>query len=83
MKIIFMESRLGRLVWGFFFAIIVSGCAAPRYAYTKDGASAFQTANDKSECAYQVKLNKTAQNQQAELVDLCMKGKGYRLKRVG
>jgi len=64
---------------------LIAGCAgAPaKYAYVKDGASAFEKENSLSECSYQIKLNKTALPEQDNLRNLCMQGKGFRYKRVG
>lgn len=62
----------------------VSACAGPaRYAYVKDGASSGMQTDALSECQYQIRLNKTPPAEQAELLRLCMQGKGFRLKRVG
>lgn len=65
------------------FALILSACAAPaRYDYVKEGASEHQKTDALSECQYQIRLNKTPGTEQAELLKLCMQGKGFRLKRV-
>jgi hypothetical protein len=62
----------------------ISACAGPaRYAYVKDGASTGMQTDALSECQYQIRLNKTPPAEQAELLRLCMQGKGFRLKRVG
>ena len=62
---------------------LMSACAAPaRYDYVKEGASNFQRTDALSECQYQIRLNKTPSVQEAELLKLCMQGKGFRLKRV-
>jgi len=62
---------------------IISACAAPaRYDYVKEGASEHQRTDAVSECNYQIRLNKTPATEQAELLKLCMQGKGFRLKRV-
>jgi hypothetical protein len=61
----------------------ISACASPpRYAYMKEGASERQRTDSISECNYQIRLNKTPATEQAELLKLCMQGKGFRLKRV-
>lgn len=63
--------------------ILTGGCAAPpRYEYVKEGASEYQRVDALSECEYQIKLNKTPANEQADLLRLCMQGKGFRLKRI-
>ena len=62
---------------------LVTACATPaRYEYTKEGASEFQRTDAMSECRYQIRLNKTPATEEAELIKLCMQGKGYRIKRV-
>ena len=64
-------------------AVLVTACAAPaRYDYVKEGASEYQRTDALSECRYQIRLNKTPATEEAELLKLCMQGKGYRLKRV-
>lgn len=74
-----MKSKLGIIA----IASILSACAAPaRYEYSKEGASDFQRTDAMSECNYQIRLNKTAAAEQKGLLQLCMQGKGYRLRRV-
>jgi hypothetical protein len=64
-------------------ASAISACATPaRYAYVKEGASEHQRTDALSECRYQIRLNKTPATEEAELLKLCMQGKGFRLKRV-
>jgi hypothetical protein len=64
-------------------ALLVGACAAPqKFDWFKDGASDFERETARSECSYQIKLNKTALVDQAELLNLCMKGKGFRFKPV-
>ena len=64
-------------------ACAISACATPaRYEYVKDGASEHQRTVVLSECRYQIRLNKTPATEEAELLKLCMQGKGFRLKRV-
>lgn len=63
--------------------LFLAGCATtPQYDYTKEGASDHQRTDALSECQYQIRLNKTPANEQAELLRLCMQGKGFRLRRV-
>lgn len=66
--------------------VLASGlfaCATPaRYDYMKEGASEHQRTDALSECNYKIRLNKTPTTEQAELLKLCMQGKGFRLKRV-
>lgn len=65
------------------FALLVSACAAPaKYDYAKEGASEHQRTDALSECRYHIRLNKTPATEEAELLRLCMQGKGFRLKRV-
>ncbi|NIC42085.1 hypothetical protein [Aquabacterium sp. A08] len=64
-------------------AAITAGCAAPaRFDFVKEGASDHQRTDARSECDYQIRLNKTPAHEQEELRRLCMQGKGYRLKRI-
>ena len=64
-------------------ALLLTACASPvRYAWVKEGASAHATESDLSKCNYQIKLQKAPALEQEELRALCMKGEGYRLKRV-
>lgn len=64
-------------------ASAMSACATPaRYDYVKEGASEHQRTDALSECRYQIRLNKTPASEEAELLKLCMQGKGFRLKRV-
>lgn len=69
-----------------FFIVPVLGLAAcastPVFDYVKQGASNYQRTDAISECKYQVKLNKTPASEQKELIDLCMRGKGFRLRQV-
>jgi hypothetical protein len=61
----------------------LSACVSPpQYDYVKEGVSNHQKTDAISECQYQVKLNKTPVYEQADLIKLCMQGKGFRLKRV-
>lgn len=72
-----------KMVFALALAALLSACASSaRYHYAKDGASEYQRTDALSECQYQVKLNKIPANEQAELVQLCMQGKGFRLKPV-
>lgn len=70
--------------WLVIAAVMFLGACAtpPRYEYAKEGASDHQRTDASSECQYQIRLNKTPVNEQAELFKLCMQGKGFRLKRV-
>lgn len=62
---------------------LIYGCATPpKFEWVKEGASSFERETAMSECTYQIKLNKTASSDLAELTKLCMQGKGYRYKQV-
>jgi hypothetical protein len=64
-------------------AFILSACASvSQYDWVKEGASQNQKTDALSECQYQIRLNKTPGTEQAELLKLCMQGKGFRIKRV-
>lgn len=64
-------------------ALALGACATPaRYEYVKEGASEHQRTDALSECKYQIRLNKTPVTEQAELLNLCMQGKGFRLRRM-
>ncbi len=63
--------------------LALAACAAPaRFDYAKEGASEYQKTDALSECQYQIRLQKNPGNERAELVKLCMQGKGFRIKRV-
>ncbi|MDU1145190.1 putative periplasmic lipoprotein [Aeromonas rivipollensis] len=63
--------------------MVLSACSStPSSEYTKAGASEAQRTDALSECQYQVKLNKIEDEEQAELINLCMQGKGFRLTPV-
>jgi uncharacterized lipoprotein YajG len=73
----------GKLIVASIATVLLAACAAPpRYMWMKDGVSTDGVDTAQSECNYQIKLNKTPQAQQNELRNLCMNGKGFRLKRV-
>ncbi len=65
-------------------AVLVAGCAAPpqKFDWVKEGASYHQRDTALSDCTYQIKLSKAASAEQAELLKLCMQGKGFRYKRI-
>ncbi len=63
--------------------IVLAGCAgAGHREWIKEGASPFDRTSARSECEYQIKLNKGPQTDQYDLLRLCMQGKGYRYERV-
>ena len=67
----------------FMGAVVMSACSAPpKYDWVKEGASDFQRTDALSACQYQIKLNKTPEAQEPELLKLCMQGKGFRNKKV-
>lgn len=64
-------------------SVLFSACASPpRYDYVKQGASQYEKTNAMSECNYKIKLNKTAAEEQGDLLNLCMQGKGFRYVRI-
>ena len=64
-------------------ALLLSACSStPNSEYIKEGASEAQRTDALSECQYQVKLNKIEEEQQVELINLCMQGKGFRLTAI-
>ena len=66
------------------FTLLLVGCESPpKLDYVKEGATKYDKDNAISECSYQIRLNKTPANEQANLHQLCMQGKGYRWRRVG
>ncbi|MFC5704513.1 putative periplasmic lipoprotein [Aeromonas eucrenophila] len=63
--------------------LVLSACSStPNSEYMKEGASEAQRTDALSECQYQVKLNKIEEEQQEELINLCMQGKGFRLTAI-
>ncbi len=59
--------------------VSLSACVTPKkFEYVKQGASQYEKTNAKSECQYQIELNKTPIYDRDRLLDLCMQGKGYR-----
>ena len=63
--------------------IPLSACeTTPKYAYVKEGASAYKTRSDLSKCEYNIRLQKTIPQQQKSLERLCMEGEGYRYKKI-
>ncbi len=64
-------------------SLTLAGCASPpKYDYVKQGASQYDRTNALSECTYQIKLSKTAAQEQRDLLHLCMQGKGFRYVKV-
>ena len=63
--------------------LLLSACSStPDSEYTKVDTSEAQRTDALSECQYQVKLNKIEEDEQEELINLCMQGKGFRLTAV-
>ena len=56
--------------------LVACGSSGPRYV--KQGVSEEDVQTAKSECEYQIRLNKTPKAEQDELRNLCMQGKGSR-----
>jgi hypothetical protein len=64
-------------------ALFLTGCAAPaKFDWTKEGVSKHDKETSLAECSYQIKLSKSSAADQAELLKLCMQGKGYRVRQV-
>jgi hypothetical protein len=64
--------------------MFIAGCGTPaKYDFVKDGSSSFDKQNAVAECSYQIKLNKTPADEQRNLLNLCMQGKGYRYRKIG
>jgi hypothetical protein len=58
--------------------MLVSACASPQPAWRKSGVSADDTLSALSDCKYQIGLNKIPDAQQKDMLNQCMKGKGFR-----
>ena len=67
---------LGASVW------LVACAASPKTEFVKDGATDFDRSSALSDCTYQIKLGKADDSEAAELLTLCMEGKGYRSIQV-
>ncbi|MBA4330170.1 MAG: hypothetical protein C0428_18240 [Polaromonas sp.] len=66
-----------------FVATLLAGCAAPQKSdWVKEGVSKDGKETALSECSYQIRLNKTSAMDVKELTNLCMRGKGFRMKPV-
>jgi PBP1b-binding outer membrane lipoprotein LpoB len=64
-------------------SVFLTGCVSSSiYDFEKEGANSYEKTNTQSECSYQIKLNKTPKKEQAELLNLCMEGNGYRYNKV-
>ena len=65
------------------FVGLATAFATPaKFDYVKEGASAFQKERSISECSYQIVLHKNSPAAQAQLLHICMQGKGYRYRQV-
>lgn len=63
--------------------VALAACASTsRREYVKEGASDFDRSSAMAECTYQIKLAKASEDEQQELLRLCMEGKGYRALEV-
>ena len=59
--------------------IMLTACSsAAKREYVKEGASDFERSSAMAECTYQIRLAKASEDEQEELLRLCMEGKGYR-----
>lgn len=64
-------------------AALLAACSSvPRHVYVKEGSTTQAMEAAKAKCNYQVQLQKIPLVEQSGLVDLCMKGEGYRRERV-
>ncbi|TAN12153.1 MAG: hypothetical protein EPN34_05250 [Burkholderiaceae bacterium] len=72
-----MKSKLSIVA----IALLLAACATPPQSqWEKDGATSYDRTSAQSECEYQIEMNKTPTAKQAGLMNLCMQGKGFRLK---
>ncbi len=76
--------QTGHSVLRFLFVTVtllaLTACSSTKAPWQKDGVSDFDTANFESECRFQTGLAKIKGDQAEELVELCMRGKGFRRK---
>lgn len=57
----------------------LSACSStPRYEFSKEGATDYDRSSALAECTYQIKLGKVDEDEEKQLLSLCMEGKGYR-----
>jgi len=58
--------------------------SAPKYEFSREGATDFDRASALSECTYQIRLAKAdpEEEEEKQLLSLCMEGKGYRSVQV-
>lgn len=63
-------------------ALLVACSSLPSYVYVKEGASTQTMQATKAKCHYQVQLQKIPLAEQSALVEMCMKGEGYRRERL-
>lgn len=66
-----------RVLVMFAAAAALAGCAAP-LPYMKVGATRDQIEEAQARCAYDVKMQKIDRAEQADLIRLCMRSKGFR-----
>lgn len=73
-----------RVLLPFLAVLFLSACvSAPRVDWVRADTTQMQKENAVAECNYQIRLNKTPVIERDELLSLCMRGKGFRLQRVG
>lgn len=60
---------------------LISACATSTPSWRKTGVSPEDALSALSECKYQVGLNKIPADQQKEMIEHCMQGKGFRWRK--
>ena len=63
-------------------ALLAACAASPKFDWIKDNVTIHEKDNALAECGYQAKLNKLSSSDQAEVIPLCMRSKGYRYRQV-
>lgn len=62
--------------------LLVACAASPKFDWVKDSVTNHEKDNALAECGYQVKINKLSSSDQAEVITLCMRSKGYRYRQI-
>lgn len=73
--------RKTRIVLALSAAAFIAGCTSSQPTWRKEGVDAHGMRSAHAECRYQVGLNKVPENKQRALINDCMEGKGFRLRR--
>ena len=58
------------------------GSSEPRMDWAKSGAGEPEKVTALSDCRYQIRINKVDEDEQDELLKLCMQGKGFRYQTI-